>query len=130
MKELKWKPGCSGQNSNGSQRPKRRPVWGLLDGRSPAGCGEELRRVPGTSLVVQWLRLLTSTAGDTGSTPGWATKIPHAVQCGQKKKKRRRDLYGRKVLTFFTGKAAGVSQVREAEDVRERGRVQMEGDLH
>ena len=71
-----------------------------------------------------------STAGDTGSTPGWATKIPHAVQCGQKKKKRRRDLYGRKVLTFFTGKAAGVSQVREAEDVRERGRVQMEGDLH
>ena len=48
----------------------------------------------------------------------------------KKKKKRRRDLYGRKVLTFFTGKAAGVSQVREAEDVRERGRVQMEGDLH
>ena len=46
MKELKWKPGCSGQNSNGSQRPKRRPVWGSLDGRSPAGCGEELK-VPG-----------------------------------------------------------------------------------
>ena len=57
MKGLKWKPGCSGQNSNGSQRPKRRPVWASLDGRSPVGCGEELRRVLGTSLVVQWLGL-------------------------------------------------------------------------
>ena len=128
MTERKWKPGCSGQNSSRSQRPKRSPVWGSLDGRSPTGCGEELRRVLGTSLVVRGLRLLTSTAGDTGSIPGWAMKIPHAVQCGQKK--RRRYLYGRKVLTFFTGKAAGVSQVEEAEDVRERGRVQTEGDLH
>ena len=40
-----------------------------------------------TSLVVQWLRLLASTAGDTGSIPGPGTKIPYAMQCSQKKKK-------------------------------------------
>lgn len=47
-----------------------------------------------------------------------------------KQRRRSRDLYGRKVLTFFTGKAAGVNQVGAAEDVGERERVQMEGDLH
>ena len=42
----------------------------------------------GNSLVVQWLGLHTSSAGSTGSTPDWGTKIPHVVQCGQKKKKK------------------------------------------
>ena len=37
-----------------------------------------------TSLVVLWLRLYTSTAGDVGWVPGRGTKIPPAVQCGQK----------------------------------------------
>ena len=32
----------------------------------------------GTSLMAQWLRLCTSTTGDTGSSPCWETKIPHA----------------------------------------------------
>ena len=32
----------------------------------------------GTSVVVQRLRLCASNAGDTGSTPGRGTKIPHA----------------------------------------------------
>ena len=36
-------------------------------------------RCPGTSLVVQWLRLHASSAGGAGSIPGWGTKIPHAV---------------------------------------------------
>ena len=40
----------------------------------------------GTSLVVQWLRLHASTAGDMGSIPGQGTKILHYMQCGQKKK--------------------------------------------
>ena len=40
-----------------------------------------------TSLPVQWLRLWASTAGGTGSIPGWGTKIPHATW--PKKKKRR-----------------------------------------
>ena len=42
----------------------------------------------GTFLAVQWLRLCTSTAGGTGSIPGQRTKIPHAMQCNQKKKKK------------------------------------------
>ena len=33
----------------------------------------------GTSLVVQWLGLPASKAGDTGSMPDWGTKIPQAV---------------------------------------------------
>ena len=37
--------------------------------------------------VVKTLR--ASTAGGTSSIPGQGTKIPHATQCGQKKKKLR-----------------------------------------
>ena len=29
--------------------------------------------------MVQWLRLHASTAGAVGLTPGWGTKIPHAM---------------------------------------------------
>ena len=47
----------------------------------------------GTSLVVQWLRLHASTAGGGGSIPGQGTKIPHALGHGQKKKKKRREVY-------------------------------------
>ena len=39
----------------------------------------------GTPLVVQWLRLYTSTVGDIGLIPGQGTKLLHAVQCSQKK---------------------------------------------
>ena len=35
-------------------------------------------------MVVQWLRLPASTAGGTGSIPGWGTKILHAARRGQK----------------------------------------------
>jgi len=40
------------------------------------------------SLAVQWLRLLTSTAGGSGSIPGLGSKIPSAA--AQQKKKRRK----------------------------------------
>ena len=40
-----------------------------------------------TSLAVQWLTLHASTAQGTGLISGWGTKIPHAAQCGEKKKK-------------------------------------------
>ena len=40
--------------------------------------------------MVQWLRLCTSTAGGTGSIPGWGTKILHATWCGQKKIKLKK----------------------------------------
>ena len=40
----------------------------------------------GTSLVVQRLRLCTSTAGGTGSIPGQGSRIPQAMQHSQKVK--------------------------------------------
>ena len=40
------------------------------------------------SLAVQWLELCASSAGGAGSIPGGVTKIPHAVQYSQKKKKK------------------------------------------
>ena len=39
-----------------------------------------------SSLVVQWLRLCTSTVGAMGLTPGRGTKILQAMRHGQKKK--------------------------------------------
>ena len=39
---------------------------------------------PGTSLVVQWLRLHPSTARGAGSVPGQETKILHVTWHGQK----------------------------------------------
>ena len=41
-----------------------------------------------TTLVVQWLRRQASNEGDMGSIPGQGTKIPHAMQCSQKEKKK------------------------------------------
>ena len=35
--------------------------------------------IGGTSLVVQWLRIRLSNAGDTGSIPGQGIKIPHGA---------------------------------------------------
>ena len=42
----------------------------------------------GTSVATQWLRLCTSTAGGTDSTPGQGTKISLAVLRGQKNRCR------------------------------------------
>ena len=39
----------------------------------------------------RWLGHHPSTAGDTGSIPGWGTKIPKAFQCCQKKKKNGKE---------------------------------------
>ena len=33
---------------------------------------------------------LPSNAGGVGSVPGWGTKIPHTVGCGQKLKKKKK----------------------------------------
>ena len=41
----------------------------------------------GNFLAVQWLGLLASTVGGTGSVLGWGTKIPQTMQHGKKKKK-------------------------------------------
>ena len=44
----------------------------------------------GTSLAAQWLRLCAPNAGGVGSIPGRETEISHAMQHGQKPKKRRK----------------------------------------
>ena len=41
-------------------------------------------RSTGTFLVVQWLRIYTSTVGGTGSIPSQGIKIPYATPCSQK----------------------------------------------
>ena len=45
----------------------------------------------GNSLAVQWLGPCACTAGCTGSIPGQGTKIPHAVQQGQKTNKQTKN---------------------------------------
>ena len=45
-----------------------------------------------TSLVVQWLRLFASTAGNMDFFPSWETKIPHASWCSQKKIQQKRKI--------------------------------------
>ena len=46
----------------------------------------------GNSLVVQWLGLCVSTAGGTGSIPGWGTQILQASWCGQKQKTTKKNV--------------------------------------
>ena len=48
-----------------------------------------IKKITGTSLAGQWLRLHASTAGGVGLIPGCGTKIPHATQHGKKKKKKK-----------------------------------------
>ena len=52
---------------------------------------KELVQYPssGTFLVVQWLRLRTSNAGDEGLIPGQGTEIPHAAPASSSKKKKK-----------------------------------------
>ena len=40
--------------------------------------------------MIQWLGLRASTAVGVGSIPGGGTKIPHAMQYGQKKNKKQK----------------------------------------
>ena len=39
--------------------------------------------------MIQWLALCTSSSGGMDSISGQGTKIPHAMLCGQKVKKRK-----------------------------------------
>ena len=43
----------------------------------------------GISVVVQWLEFHPSTTGSMGLIPSWGTKIPQAMQCSQKKKRKK-----------------------------------------
>ena len=51
--------------------------------------------------MVQWLRLLTSTAGGADSIPGQRSKMPHATQ-SKIKKERERERYSQPSRTMET----------------------------
>ena len=54
----------------------------------PREGAQELRGWPGKLQEgLHWFRLCALNAGDTGSIPGWGTKVPHALWCSQKKLK-------------------------------------------
>jgi len=60
----------------------------------------------GPFLVVQWLRLHTSTAGGVGPIPGWGTinKIPRASRCCKKKGRKKKEPEGiARVIVIKTG---------------------------
>ena len=59
----------------------------------------QIRAENGNSLAVPWLGLHASTAGSTGSIPGWGTKILHAARRAQKNKQETDK--GTEVLTGF-----------------------------
>ena len=48
------------------------------------------RKGPGTSLVVQWLRICNSNAEDTDLLPSQGTKILHAALRSQKEREREK----------------------------------------
>ena len=50
-------------------------------------------------MAVQVVKTLVSTAGGTGSTPVWGTKIPHASQNSQKNTTLKKKKKGK--LLFF-----------------------------
>ena len=51
--------------------------------------------------MVQWLRCCAFNAGGTGSSPDWGTKMmPHAAQCGQKKKNDKNEVIHQNYLRF------------------------------
>ena len=55
--------------------------------------GIKKQLLSGTPWVVQWLTLHAANAGSTDSVPGQGTKIPHAVQRGQKIEKKKKKLF-------------------------------------
>ena len=80
--------GSHGGHSTLNTWSQVRKVWNLK--RSPKVLRRNLPsrgQVTRTPLVVQWLKLHSPNAGDTGSIPGQGTKIPHATWCGVKKEK-------------------------------------------
>ena len=72
----------------------------------------EFHPIPGTSLVVHWLRIHTSTAGDVGSIPGRGTRIPHAVWHSWKIRKRPGGLW---CSWFMQARLVGNKQIQPFE---------------
>ena len=66
-----------------SQRIKEQSLILLSGAKTKSRKIPYLNQTPGTSLVVQWLRLHASPEGGLSSIPGQGTQIPHAAGCGQ-----------------------------------------------
>ena len=79
----------------------------------------------GNSLAVQWLGLCTFTAEVPGSTPGWGTNIPQAVQRGKKKKKKDNSmcfsLSGKQTGLFLFGGHVNIRLYAEIESFMNTG---------
>ena len=52
--------------------------------------------------MVQWVRLLASTAEGMGSTPGGGTKILHAVQHGQKQTNKQTKKWSIHTVEYYS----------------------------
>ena len=82
----------------------------------------------GTSLVIQWLRLCPSDAGGVGLVLGRGTKIPHAMQHGQKQKNKRKQKKNPKLLWCMNGPERNLKILQERKFwARERGKDLAEG---
>ena len=51
------------------------------------------KKCTGISLVVQWLRLRTSTVGGAALIPGWGTRFSHTSRRSQKKEKKKKRIW-------------------------------------
>ena len=57
-------------------------VWGIQ--RRVRSSLPGLKEVPGTSVAAKWLRFCTFNTRGVCFIPGWETKIPYPIRCGQK----------------------------------------------
>ena len=79
----------------------------------------QIHRYHWTSLVVQWLRLHASTAGGTGSIPGWGSSTCCTVQPKRKKKSSIISVNNWHFLSTFSiaGTAVGAKDNQDDKDM-------------
>ena len=67
-------------------------IWNFVQGKGKTKGVAARDEAVGTSLAVQWLRLLASTAGAMGSIPAQGTKIRMPRGAAKKKKEKEREM--------------------------------------
>ena len=73
-----------------------------------------MKNIPGTSLMVQWLRLHLPVQGGKGLIPGPRTKVPQTMGCNQKEEKKIFQIIFSFFFCFFhsTGKENTINRVK------------------